>query len=101
MAPTPAEATEALVAGARLQDYAEQTGIALQTARTQSKQVFAKTNHHQQAALVRDVLSIGVGLGPRIRTTKRDPLVLRFGRLAFAPSELVGVAEAGRARVEA
>jgi DNA-binding CsgD family transcriptional regulator len=56
MAPTPAEATEALVAGARLQDYAEQTGIALQTARTQLKHVFAKTNHHRQAALVRDVL---------------------------------------------
>src|ERR1700730_9703435 len=31
--------------------------------------------------------------------SNRDPLVLRFGRLALAPSELVGVAEAGRARV--
>ncbi len=31
--------------------------------------------------------------------SKRDPLVLRFERLAFAPSELVGVAETGRARV--
>ena len=31
---------------------------------------------------------------------KRDPLVLRFERLAFAPSELVGVAETGRARVD-
>src|ERR1700738_2341916 len=29
----------------------------------------------------------------------RDPLVLRFERLALAPSELVGVAETGRARV--
>jgi DNA-binding NarL/FixJ family response regulator len=55
---TPAEArlTEALVAGARLQDYAEEAGIALQTAKTQLKQVFAKTNHHRQAELVRDVL---------------------------------------------
>ena len=32
--------------------------------------------------------------------SKRDPLVLRFERLAFAPSELVGVAETGRARVD-
>ena len=31
--------------------------------------------------------------------SNRDPLVLRFGRLALAPSELVGVAETGRARV--
>ena len=29
--------------------------------------------------------------------SNRDPLVLRFGRLALAPSELVGVAETGRA----
>ena len=36
--------------------------------------------------------------GPR-SASKRDPLVLRFGRLALAPSELVGVAETGRARV--
>ena len=32
--------------------------------------------------------------------SKGDPLVLRFERLAFAPSELVGVAETGRARVD-
>ena len=31
--------------------------------------------------------------------SNRDPLVLRFGRLALVPSELVGVAETGRARV--
>ena len=31
--------------------------------------------------------------------SKRDPLVLRFERLALAPSELVGIAETGRARV--
>jgi predicted nucleic acid-binding protein len=31
--------------------------------------------------------------------SNRDPLVLRFERLALAPSELVGVAETGRARV--
>ncbi len=33
--------------------------------------------------------------------SKRDPFVLRFERLALAPSELVVVAEAGRARVVA
>ena len=31
--------------------------------------------------------------------SKRDPPFLRFERLALAPSELVGVAETGRARV--
>ena len=31
--------------------------------------------------------------------SKRDPFVLRFERLALAPSELVGVAETVRARV--
>ncbi len=31
--------------------------------------------------------------------SKRDPFVLRFRRLALAPSELVGVAETARARV--
>jgi Biotin-lipoyl like len=31
--------------------------------------------------------------------SNRDPLVLGFGRLALAPSELLGVAETGRARV--
>jgi hypothetical protein len=35
---------------------------------------------------------------PRSASNK-DPLVLRFGRLALAPSELLGVAETGRARV--
>jgi hypothetical protein len=33
--------------------------------------------------------------------TKRDPPFLRFERLALAPSELVRVAETGRARVVA
>jgi S1-C subfamily serine protease len=31
--------------------------------------------------------------------SKRDPFVLRFERLALAPSELVGVAETARTRV--
>jgi hypothetical protein len=40
-------------------------------------------------------------LGVRYRcqsASDRDPLVLPFGRLALAPSKLVGVAETGRAR---
>ena len=45
---------------------------------------------HCQSALDRDPVS----------ASKRDPLVLRFERLAFAPSELAGVAETGRARVD-
>ena len=45
--------------------------------------------HECQSALDRDPVS----------ASKRDPLVLRFERLAFAPSELAGVAETGRARV--
>ncbi len=45
-------------------------------------------------------MSIGVGPGPQIQHPKEDPLVLRFERLAFAPSELAGIAETGRARVE-
>ena len=32
--------------------------------------------------------------------SKRDPLVFRLERLALAPSELAGVAETGRARVD-
>src|SRR3974377_435489 len=43
-------------------------------------------------------LSIGVRSGPP-SASKRDPLVLRFERLALAASELEGVAETARARV--
>jgi hypothetical protein len=38
-------------------------------------------------------------IGTPDRHPKGDPLVLHFERLALAPSELVGVAETGRARV--
>jgi hypothetical protein len=40
----------------------------------------------------------GEAMRPR-SASKRDPFVLRFERLALAPSELVGVAETARARV--
>ena len=46
-------------------------------------------NHECQSASDRDPGS----------ASKRDPPFLRFERLALAPSELVGVAETGRARV--
>ena len=56
---TPAEArlVGALAAGARLQDYAEEVGISFQTARNHLKRIFAKTDHHRQSDLVRDVLA--------------------------------------------
>lgn len=55
---TPAEArlAEALVAGERLQDYAERTGLSLHTVRTQLKAVFGKSGHSRQSDLIREVL---------------------------------------------
>jgi len=52
---TPAEARlmAALVDGERLEDYADRHQISIHTARTQSKQVFAKTGHGRQADLIR------------------------------------------------
>jgi len=59
---TPAEArlAQALVAGEHLNDIAEHLGITKETARSQLKAVFAKTDTHRQAELVR-VLLLGVG----------------------------------------
>ena len=56
---TPAEARlmTALVDGERLEDYADRQGISVNTARTQSKQIFAKTGHSRQADLIREVLA--------------------------------------------
>ena len=48
--------------------------------------------------IVEAPMSIGIRSGPRIGIQKGPPF-LRFERLALAPSELVGVAETGRARV--
>jgi len=55
---TPAEARllRALVAGDRMSDYAERAGISINTANTQLKQVFAKTETDRQADLIRLVL---------------------------------------------
>ena len=44
-------------------------------------------------------MSIGVRSGPQIGIQGGPPR-FAFERLAFAPSELVGVAETGRARVD-
>ena len=67
---TPAEAKlmTALVDGERLEDYADRQGISVNTARTQSKQVFAKTGHGRQADLIREVLA-----NPALRVTIRTP----------------------------
>ena len=50
--------------------------------------VIETENGECQSALDRDPRS----------ASKRDPLVLRFERLALAPLELAGIAETGRAR---
>ena len=65
---TPAEARlmAALVDGERLEDYADRQGISVNTARTQSKQIFGKTGHGRQADLIREVLA-----NPALRVTKR------------------------------
>jgi DNA-binding CsgD family transcriptional regulator/PAS domain-containing protein len=67
---TPAEARlmAALVDGERLEDYADRQQISINTARTQSKQVFAKTGHGRQADLIREVLA-----NPALRMTTRTP----------------------------
>lgn len=55
---TPAEARllHALLAGDRISDYAEAAGISINTATTQLKQLFAKTDTGRQSDLIRHVL---------------------------------------------
>jgi DNA-binding CsgD family transcriptional regulator len=67
---TPAEARlmAALVDGERLEDYADRQQISINTARTQSKQIFAKTGHGRQADLIREVLA-----NPALKVTTRTP----------------------------
>ena len=66
---TPAEARlmAALVDGERLEDYADRQQISINTVRTQSKQIFAKTGHGRQADLIREVLA-----NPALRVTTRE-----------------------------
>lgn len=47
---------EALLAGARLQDYAEQSSLSRETVKTQLAHLFHKTGHARQTELVRDAL---------------------------------------------
>jgi DNA-binding CsgD family transcriptional regulator len=47
---------EALLAGARLQDYAEQSSLSRETVKTQLAHLFDKTGHARQTELVRDAL---------------------------------------------
>jgi DNA-binding CsgD family transcriptional regulator/PAS domain-containing protein len=56
---TPAEArlATALLAGGHLKDYADEAGITLSTAKTQLKQIFAKTGDNRQSDLVRNLVS--------------------------------------------
>ena len=48
---------EALLAGERLQEYAERSSLSLQTVKTQLGRLFDKTGHTRQTDLVRDALS--------------------------------------------
>jgi DNA-binding CsgD family transcriptional regulator len=67
---TPAEARlmAALADGERLEVYADRQQISINTARTQSKQIFAKTGHGRQADVIREVLA-----NPALRVTNRTP----------------------------
>jgi DNA-binding CsgD family transcriptional regulator len=48
---------EALLAGERIAQYAERLGISINTANTQLKQIFSKTDTNRQAELMRKLLS--------------------------------------------
>jgi DNA-binding CsgD family transcriptional regulator len=47
---------EALAAGTRVGDYAEQAQLSTNTVYTQLKAIFAKTGHSRQADLLRDLM---------------------------------------------
>jgi DNA-binding CsgD family transcriptional regulator len=67
---TPAEARllVALIDGERLDHYADRHRISINTVRTQSKQIFAKTGHGRQADLIREILA-----NPALRQKSRTP----------------------------
>jgi DNA-binding CsgD family transcriptional regulator/PAS domain-containing protein len=48
---------EALLAGERLQDYADRSALSVQTVKTQLGRLFDKTGHTRQTDLVRDAMS--------------------------------------------
>jgi DNA-binding CsgD family transcriptional regulator len=47
----------AILAGHRLNEYADTAGISINTVKTQLKQVFAKTGHSRQAELIREAFA--------------------------------------------
>jgi DNA-binding CsgD family transcriptional regulator len=57
LTPMEARLTAAIVEGRTVKEFAEETGISMNTARTHLKSVFAKTGVSRQAALVRFVLT--------------------------------------------
>lgn len=69
---TPAEARLAcaLGAGEKLADYAGRTGVSLNTAKTQLRQVYAKTGCSRQALLIR-LLSLDAAI--RLAAAHRSP----------------------------
>lgn len=66
---TPAEGRllSGLLAGQKLAEYAERTGISINTAKTQMQHVFHKTGHSRQSDLIRAVLS-----DPTIKLSSRN-----------------------------
>ena len=53
---TEARLAEAFANGASLAEYSQSAGVSLNTAKTLSKRVYAKTGHHSRAQFIRDVL---------------------------------------------
>jgi hypothetical protein len=60
----PAKVVKAILDGAELKDYAEESGISIHTVRFHLKTAFARTGTRSQAALVRRALLALADLGP-------------------------------------
>ena len=57
LTPTEARLLGSLATGSSVEDYAQQRGVSVGTARVQLKQIQSKTGQHRQSDLVRLVLS--------------------------------------------
>jgi DNA-binding CsgD family transcriptional regulator len=57
LAPAEARFVGALIAGQTMADYAETTGVTVNTLKTQLRHIFLKTGHNRQADLIRAVLA--------------------------------------------
>ena len=64
LSPTESRLTAAIVGGKTLQQFAQEAGVSLNTARTLLKRVFAKTGVSRQAELVSLALTCAGGFGP-------------------------------------